>query len=76
GLFKEFSEAPGAHGSHSYAALLASYETASALAPRLDPEMGMAMTYILSCAPPPNGLLQKSGTPGGPPFSLAFRALG
>ncbi|KAL0172893.1 hypothetical protein M9458_033204, partial [Cirrhinus mrigala] len=36
-----FSEAPGAYGSRSYATRPASYETASALAPWPDPEMGM-----------------------------------
>ncbi|KAL0152834.1 hypothetical protein M9458_051861, partial [Cirrhinus mrigala] len=45
---KDLSEAPGAYGSCSrgHATQLASYETASALAPWPDPEMGMAPWHI------------------------------
>ncbi|KAL0188450.1 hypothetical protein M9458_015549, partial [Cirrhinus mrigala] len=48
GPSKDLSEAPGAYGSCSrgHAARLASYETASALAPWPDPEMGMAPRHI------------------------------
>ncbi|KAL0148830.1 hypothetical protein M9458_055839 [Cirrhinus mrigala] len=45
GPSKTFSEAPGAYGS-SYAAWLVTYETASALAARLDLEMGMVPWHI------------------------------
>ncbi len=48
GSTETFSEAPGAYGilSRYHAARIASYETASALAPRLSPEMGMASRHI------------------------------
>ncbi|KAI2642399.1 ORF V: Enzymatic polyprotein [Labeo rohita] len=48
GPSKDFSEAPGAYGSCScaHAARLASYETASALAPWPSSEMGMALRHI------------------------------
>ncbi len=44
GSTETLSEAPGAYGFHSrfHAARIASYETASVLASRLGPEMGMA----------------------------------
>ncbi len=48
GSTETFSEAPGAYGilSRYHAARVASYETASALAPRPSPEMGMAPRHI------------------------------
>ncbi|KAL0147675.1 hypothetical protein M9458_057010 [Cirrhinus mrigala] len=48
GPSKDFSEAPGAYGSCSraHAAQLASYETASALAPWPSSEMGMAPRHV------------------------------
>ncbi len=48
GSTETFSEAPGAYGilSRYHAARIASYETASALAPRPSPEMGMAPRHI------------------------------
>ncbi len=48
GSTETFSEAPGAYGilSRYYTARIASYETASALAPRPSPEMGMAPRHI------------------------------
>jgi hypothetical protein len=50
GSTKTFSEAPGAYGirSGSHAAWVASYETASALGSRPNPEMGMATGHALS----------------------------
>ncbi len=48
GSTETFSEAPGAYGilRRYHAARIASYETASALAPRPSPEMGMAPRHI------------------------------
>ncbi len=48
GSTETFSEAPGAYGilSRYHAARIASYETASALAPRPSPEVGMAPRHI------------------------------
>ncbi len=48
GSTETFSEAPGAYGilSRYHAARIASYETASALASRPSPEMGMAPRHI------------------------------
>ncbi len=42
GPTETYSETPGAYGSHSNAAWVASYEAASALASRASPEMGVA----------------------------------
>ncbi len=56
GSTETVSEAPGAYGirSRCHAARIASYETASALASRLGPEMGMAMRHVPGlCHPRP-----------------------
>ncbi|KAI2645222.1 hypothetical protein H4Q32_030391 [Labeo rohita] len=85
GPSKTFSEAPRAYGSRSYAAQLASYETTSALATRLDPKMGMAPWHSPGQRYPGMSLpvqslvrwlLQKPGTPGGPLIWLSGRWAG
>ncbi len=55
GSTETFSEAPGAYGilSRYHAARIASYETASALASRPSPEMGMAPRHVGSHSPRP-----------------------
>ncbi|XDV48664.1 hypothetical protein PO909_018048 [Leuciscus waleckii] len=68
-----FSEAPGAYGirSHSNAARIASYETASALASRPNPEMGDSERYVPGARHPtlPPNLHPMVG-PSVPPFQL------
>ncbi len=56
GSTETFSEAPGAYGilSRYHAARIASYETASALASRPSPEMGMAPWHIPGPAAAPS----------------------
>ncbi len=54
GSTETLSEAPGAYGirSHCHAARIASYETVSALASRLGPEMGMATRHVRGLSHP------------------------